>query len=152
MKYDIIGEFNSGLKVYLKGQLIMYSEVDRSIWGDNINIYNNDYNLILKIKQYSSYFDIEENLDKVFFDLNKINKSSIVFKENNEIKFHSKWYSISLYPATKIYYKTKEIGEIKTKQLSLGINMSVNIKEFENEFSSYILVLILCKYSNVDHQ
>ena len=38
MKYDIIGEFNSGLKVYLKGQLIMYSEVDRSIWGDNINI------------------------------------------------------------------------------------------------------------------
>ncbi|WP_272149869.1 hypothetical protein [Tenacibaculum aiptasiae] len=151
MNYNIIGEFNSGLKVYLENKLVMYSKVSRKFFSDIIKVYDRKQNLILEVKQHSDYYEIIKINDKDFWDIIKINKDEIIFGENQVIDFRSKWFTISLYPKMKIYFKNEEIGFIRAKLFSLNINTDLYIKRFENDLVKYVLILLLCRFSSVDH-
>lgn len=151
INYNIIGEFNSGLKVYLENKLIMYSEEDRKFFSDVIRIYNKASCLILKVKQHSDCYEIKKMNDEDFLDIEQINRDEIIFKENKRIEFKSKRLTISSYPKMKIYFENKEIGLIETKQFSLSINTNLYLEKCGSELIQYILILLLCRFSSVDH-
>ncbi|CAM1342873.1 hypothetical protein [Tenacibaculum amylolyticum] len=153
MTYKIKGGFNSGLHIYKEEEKIMYSLVKKEFFKNEIEIYNNNHKSLLTVKKSISGFNIE-NIDLKKLDkLVNIENNSIIFNLGEIIHFKKKWYDISLYPCSIIYFNNKKIGQIKPKRRIFSFNINLNLYIYDDfkDLTDYILIFILCKYSNQDH-
>ncbi|OMP31928.1 hypothetical protein [Mangrovimonas sp. DI 80] len=156
--YRINGDFNSGLKIFLDDNLLMFSEVKRKWFSsDIIQIYAENKELLLVIKKkgvFKTLYHIEFQNGQLIDDVKSIEESflssRICFSGNKSIELKSSAVPF-IGPNARIFYKNEEIGNIKIKKLAINLDYTLTMKKANFEYLSYLFILFLVKESNRDY-